>query len=232
MDRRQFLRLTGGSAAAAALASWFAPGCGRPPPALSVPDSGRPLLVVLVPQDRREGGRRGRAIGGILNHGGDAVLAALSGVDLVCALPNDIPIEAGEVPMDATWFVLLSHDGGAIRLRSLTLNPPPEPKDGWSDDTPWEQRDAEARAVVAGLASTLLAFLSPAVTVPGTEVSTRAADARKRYVEKAPRGALWGNNSGCGTRYEGGPDYSANISCGMGMVPEVSQRFLGFYVKG
>jgi hypothetical protein len=54
-----------------------------------------------------------------------------------------------------------------------------------------------------------------------------AAQARQRYVKKAPRGARWGHTSMCGATYEEGP--ADNVDCGMGSLDEPSRRFLDFY---
>ena len=76
-----------------------------------------------------------------------------------------------------------------------------------------------------------------AVTVAPSRVSrmnhgSPAAAARARFVKKAPPGAYWANSTGCGVRHEGIREADPMVACGMGMVPEVSQRFLDFYVKG
>lgn len=49
----------------------------------------------------------------------------------------------------------------------------------------------------------------------------------KRMQSSVP-GAQWANSSGCGVRIEGEPSI-VQISCGMGLVPEISRRFLYFY---
>jgi hypothetical protein len=236
VHRRQFLRLTGGTAAAATLAAWSFPGCsrrvvgvdaGRAPRA----DPDRPLLLVLVPKDESEGWRRGNAIGGILNHGGDAVLADLAGVELVCATKDRLPPEARAVADGDPWFVLLTRDGEATTARGLTLEVPPAPPMFPREGQTWEQVNAEAQAEIDVRAAALHAFLAPAVAASG-DVAARAAEARKRYVEKAPPGAHWANSEGCGTHVEGVRERSPMVACGMAMIPPVARRFLHFYVRG
>ncbi len=46
-----------------------------------------------------------------------------------------------------------------------------------------------------------------------------------------PNGARWASSRGCATTVEGLPDEGLRVACGMGIVPEVSQRFLYFYAK-
>jgi len=57
------------------------------------------------------------------------------------------------------------------------------------------------------------------------------ADAATAEVrKKRPTGAKWAQSSGCGVEVEGEPD-DRMMACGMGYVPELSQRFLWFYTK-
>jgi hypothetical protein len=240
VDRRQFLRLTGGSAAAAALTVWLTPGCSRRVSGTTESDPSkppapeRPLLLVLVPKDESAGYLRGRMIGGVLNHGGDAVLADLAGVDLVCSTADRLPAEARSAAAGDPWFVLLTRDGETVRAQPFTPDVPPEPPHFPRGETTWEQVNAGAQAGIDALAAALHGFLAPSVAVPAGESSLRAAEARKRYVTKPPPGAHWASSGGCGTTIEG---VSRNqqgpmVGCGMGMVPEVSRRFLHFYVRG
>jgi hypothetical protein len=52
---------------------------------------------------------------------------------------------------------------------------------------------------------------------------------RAKYAVNSPRGAHWATSSGCGIDIEGCEDGGSGISCGMAMIPELSQRFLYFY---
>jgi hypothetical protein len=53
-----------------------------------------------------------------------------------------------------------------------------------------------------------------------------------RLVNRPPLGARWANEEGCATEVEDLPeDEQATIGCGMGYVPERSQRFLYFYAR-
>jgi hypothetical protein len=70
----------------------------------------------------------------------------------------------------------------------------------------------------------LIRSVAPASERPIGEL---AAIARERYLKKAPRGARWGQTSGCGVVYDDG----SAIDCGMGSVDEPSRRFLDFYVR-
>jgi hypothetical protein len=54
-----------------------------------------------------------------------------------------------------------------------------------------------------------------------------AVDQRLRK-QRVP-GSYWARHSGCGTTIEGAEDRGAMVACGMGHVPEKSQRFLYFF---
>jgi len=57
------------------------------------------------------------------------------------------------------------------------------------------------------------------------------ADAGAAEVQKKrPTGAQWARSSGCGVDIEGDLE-GTGVACGMGYVPELSQRFLWFYTK-
>lgn len=78
-------------------------------------------------------------------------------------------------------------------------------------------------------AGAIAALVREVLPLHGKSAGELAAVARQRYVNKAPRGARWGRTTMCGNEYEEGP--SEQVDCGMGHVPEVSRRFLDFYVK-
>jgi hypothetical protein len=56
-----------------------------------------------------------------------------------------------------------------------------------------------------------------------------AALAKKRVTAGPPAGAKWAKECGCGTDVEG--EEPEAVACGMGFVPEISQRFLWFFTK-
>ncbi|MCI0586856.1 MAG: hypothetical protein L0323_08465 [Planctomycetes bacterium] len=72
----------------------------------------------------------------------------------------------------------------------------------------------------------LLAEVEPTRRPRVLQALRPAALARLRW--KAPPGAKWAYSKGCGTRVEG-DDTGGVIGCGMGYVPEASQRFLWFF---
>src|SRR5258706_5158512 len=73
--------------------------------------AGRPLLVIVIPEDEGEMNARGEALGELLRYGTDEQLGPLAAVDVVCATAAELRARtaiAGE-PM----FVLL--DGPNVR---------------------------------------------------------------------------------------------------------------------
>lgn len=236
MDRRSFLVLTGGAAAATALGAWLGPGCARR--GGSVPfaptPGGRPLLVLLVPTDEGEGRRRGEALGAVLNHGGDALLADLAEVDVVCTAAERLPEAVRPASAPLPWLLLVTREGERLAGRSFTPDVLPN-LDGMgprSGEQTLEQMNAEALRGVEALARELHAFLAPLLPTDAGDVGARAATARRRYVASPPPGAHWAHSGGCGTTVEGVRNDGPQVACGMGLVPEAAQRFLHFYVKG
>lgn len=240
MDRRQFLRLTGGSAAAAALTAWLAPGWSRrvgPVPKAQVdpeeaPEARAPLLAILVPKDEGQGFERGQAIGALFHHGGERVLADLAAVELVCARADQVPAEARAEAAGEPWFVLVTRDGGGVRVHAFTPDLPPEPPARPPEGSTLADTEGAAATRVWVFADALHEFLRPHVHVAETDVFARATVARKRYVDQPPPGAHWANLLSCGVSVEGVSTAQPTVGCGMGMVPSLSKRFLHFYVRG
>lgn len=239
MDRRQFLVLTGSAAAAGAVASWL--GCSqhvnRRDPSRGgpvVPAGSRPFLALLVPPEGdADSHLRGEIVGGTLNHGGDELLADLAGVDLVCVTRDRLPPEAEPVGEPLPWFVLLTRVDGKVTSRPFRPTTPLQAGGGaLMGRGEFEALDAEARARIEAFAAELHGFLErEGAGAPAGERAGRAAEARKRYVESPPPGAHWAQSNGCGMHVEGVRRTGPMVACGMGMVPEVSRRFLHFYVK-
>jgi hypothetical protein len=240
VDRRQFLSITGGGAAAAALAAWFGAGCRHNlqpgDPARGGPvrpsETGRPLLALLVPPPNSGGYERGSLVGAALNHAGDELLADLAAVELVCVTPDRLPESVRPTGETLPWFVLLERDGDAVRSREFRPDIAPETEHGLRFGEEWKKAEVEAAARVRAFADALHAFLLPSTGRPGDDMARRAAAARERYVRRPPPGAYWANSTSCGVDIEGIAPQYPSVACGMGMVPEVSRRFLDFYVKG
>ncbi len=111
MQRRSFLGLaTLGAASTTARLSFGASGTDetqRLAEALERASAvGKPLLVVVVPEDRAEAGRGGRLLGGFLGHAPDADLALLALCELTCIPRRDLEKKVGPIE-DGTFAAIL-----------------------------------------------------------------------------------------------------------------------------
>jgi len=79
-----------------------------------------------------------------------------------------------------------------------------------------------------GAAIVRLVAEDPNATAPAL-LERLAAIVEKRITAAPPPGAKWAKECGCGTEVEGGEPEA--VACGMGFVPEISQRFLWFFTK-
>jgi len=102
-----------------------------------------------------------------------------------------------------------------------------------------EQSLVPRMAVVEAAPATLLKSSYPAkepdddwrLAYNRTILAPRLAELTRDHLVRSqpPTGARWARSSGCGTRVEGVRS-NVRIGCGMGHVPERSQRFLSFLV--
>jgi hypothetical protein len=243
MNRRRFLRAS--SAAALALAAapaWvrraFAdtacPPEAKNPRALAslagayrrAARLGRPLLVLVIPENDSAGWDRGAAFGEYLNHGTDAQLAPLAQVEVACARMHELKRLVPAAPGGEPLMVLIDTRRVPATARALDVALPQYPEHRWRtyDDV---RDDAIADRRIQTLADTLARGLAPSGSAPGDE-QTLAAEVRARVVKERVPGSYWARSHGCGTIIEGVNDNSS-FGCGMGHVPTKSQRFLDFY---
>lgn len=80
-------------------------------------------------------------------------------------------------------------------------------------------------------ATALLAARGPDPDVNHHLTALLAASVRARLCAHPIDGAPWARTTGCGVEVEGEPDSRGGIMCGMGHIPERSQRFLKFYTS-
>jgi hypothetical protein len=85
---------------------------------------------------------------------------------------------------------------------------------------------AAADRAAALLALAVAKAASP-VRTAGHRLLEQAVEARLRR-QRLP-GSHWARHAGCGTTIEGAEDRGPYVACGMGHVPEKSQRFLYFF---
>ena len=192
-------------------------------------EAGRPLLVLVIPEDEGERWGRGSALGAWLNNASEESLARLGLCEVVCAQIKDLSSLLPDVPEDA---VLVLADPRQFPAKALVASPAlvdPNAVNAWEDMVAYEALiDQQIQSLEAAF-STLVQPFVPA------DFSTRrprlAAVARERWVGQRITGAYWASSYGCGAEIE---DYEQQwaVGCGMGHVSAKASRFLYFFDPG
>lgn len=188
------------------------------------------VLVLVIPNDPRDTSlpyHRGRAFGEYLNHGGDQALAPLATAVVVCASVEAVNAVLKTSVKGAPLMLVIDPQRGPGEIRELSAELPASepgyyPTTGKAEPPEISKRIQLLTALVAqGLGA-----------APAGEAAAMAAKVRDEIVKKRPTGGQWARSSGCGVDYEEGPlKNHGGVDCGMGHVPERSQRFLNFLVK-
>ena len=220
-------------------------------------DTGKPLLVFVVPPDE-EKWQRGHLFGEYLNNAIDEQMAPLALAEVACATVSQLEgsgitvadkgamlqvVEPGENTARGL-SVRVEEWTEVERIRPLavgdTKGKPVSPKHT-EEDIIDARIAAVARAVKEALAADAEMVRRRVAAArekqPGAmvvtsyfgEIGQLAAYAKKRWREKAPVGSRWASSWGCGTNIEG--EEPEAIGCGMGHVPGKSARFLYLFAK-
>ncbi|AKT36694.1 hypothetical protein [Chondromyces crocatus] len=184
----------------------------------------RRLLVFIIPLSNELKNERGHAFGELLNHGGDADLAPLSDVEVVCATLADLKKVVPDAG-DGEPLMVLVHTQSTPTATPLDTPLPVDPPDA---TTSWEERRKQEDALIVRRIAALGALLRKGLGADERKVEARAAGVRARLVKQPPAGARWASASGCGVTIEGEQNRPM-MACGMGHVPEKSRRFLYFF---
>jgi hypothetical protein len=248
VNRRGFLRTSVSGAAALALAGApgfirraFADSSCAPQPRARLASlagayrraqrAGTPLLVLIVPEDVDAQWDRGMAWGELLNHGTDAQLAPLARVEVACASMRDVvelaPSAAGREPL----AMAIDTAGSPAQVTRIDGNLPQYPSDFRRGD--WQEITRVEAGITSARIELIARLLRDALAPNGDagDAAVLAQSVRARLTDHPPVGARWARSSGCGTIVEGQNDNSV-FGCGMGHVPEKSQRFLAFFATG
>jgi hypothetical protein len=157
------------------------------------------VLAIVIPADDAEKYKRGHQLGEWLNWGVPEELAPLADVELICATHEE-----------------------------LGLPPSKDPPMMWRIDANERVRPRAQEKFLAD----------------GKPLGDRLRVVKRRYVDEPPPGSHWANSWGCGTRVEDTAEEKrliaerakqgkmrriVSIGCGMGHVPEKSQRFLYYF---
>ena len=205
--------------------------------------SGRPLLIIVVPQDAMRQQAIGGAWGEVLTAGGDEVIAALVDFELVTATQEEIHtvLPAYQVTPPEEEPLLVRIEAAELPARyeafyTEVFFPGPEDWEAYRQKSWEEEKDLQSAWISKRIASLEALLVS----------ATRVESARRRAITaeqvQARRGApipgaRWGWNGSCGSPHmepdplEGPPPEDLAIMmvmCGMGFVDQRSARFLDF----
>jgi hypothetical protein len=177
----------------------------------------RGLLIFVVPHDRWARRERGDAFGALIQHGSEASLQAQGSVDLACASMREAARVFRTVPQGEPRMLLVAPDGSVSVL------------DG--TPTPTEGRDGRLEGELALLESLVQDALHTRVEALSEAERASALARAVSYRRVAIPGSRWvrARLAPCDGRVRGGV---RTVSCGMGHIPELAQRFLAFYTQG
>lgn len=186
---------------------------------------GKRVLVLVIPQAPEAREDREHALGEFFNHATDRELAPLASVVVTCATADELKAEAEVDVPEAPLLVLLTP--GAAGAEAEVLD---EPLPFLSlRFGPTEQGSREQEAIVDHRIAQLALLIEQGLGAAPGDVAELARQVREALVQRAPAGARWGRDQGCGVSYEDAPIESEYVRCGMGHVPERSHRFLSFF---
>lgn len=194
-------------------------------------DVGKPLLVLVIPENDMEKWTRGRAFGELLNHGSDVQLAPLSRVEVACATMADLKKLVPSAGVGEPLMVLVGTDRVPAAVRQLDVELPQYPAAmRFEQNETWESREKKEEAISDRRIAVMAGLLRGALGADDARAPALAKEVRQRLTVKPPRGVKWAKSYGCGTEIEGDDD-RMGVACGMGHVPKKSQRFLYFFTK-
>lgn len=100
--------------------------------------AGRPLFVIVVPEDGGARWERAHAFGELLNHGGDAVFVDLSLAQVVCSTMRTLRRLVPQAPAGEPWMVVVDTASHPATARAHQAEVPEWP-DHWTNELPWEE---------------------------------------------------------------------------------------------
>lgn len=251
--------------------------------------AGKPLLVIIIPDDRSKRWQRGEYFGSYINHGTSEQIFALSLCEVICSGMSELRQMVPTVGLGEPLAILVETDRIPAtvrrleaRLPDLRTDPAGRPRD-MEEYQARERRENEEVDTRIALLSKLIhdavaanagmlqqranqlksaasaEALAPIETALREKGKLTDADADRgaalialfaqqadkptrselhktlaRSVEQRLRkqrvpGSHWARQSGCGTTIEDVRERGPMIACGMGHVPEKSNRFLYFF---
>jgi len=137
--------------------------------------AGRPLLVLVIPEDNGARWDRGTALGALLNHGSDEAMAALGLCEVICAPMSALRQLVPQAPASEPFMVLVDPRSVPATAQALEATIPPEPTQDWSSDDSWR---AYYDALDARVETMISRGPTPMPAAPGTPVAAQTRAAR------------------------------------------------------
>ncbi len=188
--------------------------------------AGRPLLVLVIPEQNEGRWARGAAPGALLNHGTDDAMAALGLCEIVCAPMTALRQLVPQAPAGEPLMVLVEPHAMPAAVRALDAALPP----GAITATPDVDVAANVDRQIELLSRLVTDALAASLRALDASGRARARDrALALYRRHRISGSYWATDGGCGVYVEDVPE-TGGYDCGMGHVPPRAQRFLYFFV--
>ena len=194
---------------------------------------GRPLLILVIPQDDGARWDRGSAFGAFLNHASDEAITALGLCEVTCAPMSAVRQLMPQAPPGEPLMVLVDPRTVPAAASALDAALPAEPVPDWSSEDAsnayYAALDARVDAMIAIVTRLVIDAVGPllAVLTPPVQAEARARAIDLYRTHRVP-GSHWASSAGCGVSIEGVEDL-AIVGCGMGHTPERARRFLHFF---
>lgn len=135
--------------------------------------SGRPLLVLVVPEDGGRRWERAHAFGELLNHGGDEVYRDLALTRVVCSTMRTLRRLVPQAPAGEPWFVLVDASAHPATAQGHSVEVPEWP-DHWTNQRPWEEYERAVDEVIDQRIAILRSSLHAIVAADDAMVAARA----------------------------------------------------------
>jgi len=111
----------------------------------SAQQNGRPLLVLVVPEDSGARWERAHGFGELLNNGDDGAFLDLSLVDVVCSTMRSLRSLVPQAGSGEPWMVLVEADQHPATARAITVELPENPSQWTERGAPdYDQRVEQA----------------------------------------------------------------------------------------
>ena len=191
---------------------------------------GRPMLVLVIPNDPTLNWERGRAFGALINHGSDTAMQSLGLAQLACARMSDMRRLFPNTPSGEPLMFLVepgmldpavSALDAAWPTRSETMRAPSFHESRAADDALFTRQ----LAIVTEILERGLGVRRRRLSIAARRAS--AARATATYRSQSVPGSHWALRGGCALQVEGHARIGGG--CGMGHTPALAERFLYFF---